>query len=118
MAMWPLSMVSRWFRQRKKVLLPEPEGPITATTSPRATESDTPRSTSCVPKRLRTSRASIISAAGWAPWAASSLVVSGIALLQALEAPGQHQGHHKIESGGDDERRGGEVALHNAARRA
>ena len=33
-AMLPSSMVSRWFRQRRKVLLPEPDGPITATTSP------------------------------------------------------------------------------------
>src|SRR6185312_9692363 len=38
--------------QRSSVVLPEPLGPITTTTSPVATVSDTPRSTSSVPNRL------------------------------------------------------------------
>src|SRR5713101_1461566 len=38
--------------QRRRVVLPEPLGPITTTTSPGATESDTSRSTCTRPKRL------------------------------------------------------------------
>src|SRR5437667_11200756 len=38
--------------QRRSVVLPEPLGPITTTTSPGATESDTSRSTGKAPKRL------------------------------------------------------------------
>src|SRR5215207_5242425 len=56
-SMRPLSIRSRWLRQRRNVVFPEPDGPITQMTSPRCTWSDTPRSTSLAPKRLRTSRA-------------------------------------------------------------
>src|ERR671939_63923 len=38
--------------QRSRVVLPEPLGPITTTTSPGATDSDTSRSTCRPPKRL------------------------------------------------------------------
>src|SRR5690242_8279930 len=38
--------------QRSSVVLPDPLGPITTTTSPAATDRETPRSTSSVPKRL------------------------------------------------------------------
>src|SRR6266404_962337 len=38
--------------QRRRVVLPEPLGPITTTTSPGATASETSRSTSTAPKRL------------------------------------------------------------------
>src|SRR5690348_2228992 len=38
--------------QRRSVVLPEPLGPITTTTSPEATESDTSRSTGKASKRL------------------------------------------------------------------
>src|SRR5216684_3648423 len=38
--------------QRRSVVLPEPLGPITTTTSPGATDSDTSRNTSTAPKRL------------------------------------------------------------------
>ena len=40
------------------VLLPEPDGPRTAFTSPRSTPNDTPRRTSLRPYRLRMSTAS------------------------------------------------------------
>src|ERR1700722_3618513 len=40
------------FTQRSSVVFPDPLGPITTTVSPRATCNDTPRSTSCAPKRL------------------------------------------------------------------
>src|SRR5579863_6840022 len=40
--------------QRSSVVLPEPLGPITTTVSPTATDSDTPRSTVCVPKLFTT----------------------------------------------------------------
>src|SRR5258707_13052670 len=38
--------------QRSRVVFPEPEGPMTTTTSPAPTESETLRSTSSVPKRF------------------------------------------------------------------
>ena len=38
------------------VLLPEPLGPITATTSPRATESEMPLSTGLLPKLFHSRR--------------------------------------------------------------
>src|ERR1051326_4708804 len=40
--------------QRSSVVLPEPLGPITTTTSPASTESEMLRSTSSAPKRLET----------------------------------------------------------------
>src|SRR5680860_1691970 len=43
---------SRKFRQRRKVLLPDPEGPITHSTSPSATSQSMPLSTSSFPKLL------------------------------------------------------------------
>src|SRR3989337_803298 len=43
--------------QRRKVVLPEPLGPMMTTASPRATSIETPRSTSSRPKRLWTSTA-------------------------------------------------------------
>src|SRR4029453_2582896 len=42
--------------QRSRVLLPEPERPMMATTSPLAMSSETPFSTSLVPKLFLTSR--------------------------------------------------------------
>src|SRR6516164_160631 len=49
----PCSYSSSRLVQRNKVVLPEPLGPITTTTSPWLTASDTSRNTSTVPKRLR-----------------------------------------------------------------
>jgi hypothetical protein len=46
MAMVPDVGRSRKFRQRRKVLLPEPLAPITLTTDPGATVSEMPRNTS------------------------------------------------------------------------
>src|SRR5215831_7814944 len=46
--------------QRSSVVLPEPLGPITTTTSPEATDNETPRSTSSAPKLLETSATSSI----------------------------------------------------------
>src|SRR5689334_16158862 len=48
----PPSMVSRPLMQRSSVLLPEPERPMMATTSPSATSRSTPSSTVAGPKRL------------------------------------------------------------------
>jgi hypothetical protein len=45
----PSSIVSSPLMQRSSVVLPEPERPITATTSPDSTASDTLSSTTCVP---------------------------------------------------------------------
>ena len=50
---------SRPLRQRKKVLLPPPEVPMIAATSPLRNDSDTPRRTSSRPCRLTRSRVSI-----------------------------------------------------------
>src|SRR3989304_5928448 len=55
--MRPPSTRSRWFMQRRNVVLPEPLGPMMTTTSPCATSIVTPRSTSSRPKRLWTSTA-------------------------------------------------------------
>src|SRR3954465_12864758 len=43
---------------RRNVVLPEPDGPMTSTTSPCRTSSEMPFSTSKLPNDLRTSRAS------------------------------------------------------------
>src|SRR3990172_4258537 len=104
--MLPRWIVSRWIRQRKKVLLPEPDGPITAMTSPLSTSSETPLSTSTGPKRLCTSTARII----------GLFIIDSVFFFQTLEAVGQHQGHEQVEGGGHHEGHRCEIALHNAAR--
>src|SRR6516165_6481008 len=48
----PRSYSSSRLMQRNKVVLPEPLGPITTTTSPGLTVSETSRNTSTAPKRL------------------------------------------------------------------
>src|SRR6478609_223169 len=53
----PESGVSKPFRQRRKVLLPEPLRPITAISSPSETLSETPSRTVSDPNDLRTSSA-------------------------------------------------------------
>src|SRR4051812_29711730 len=55
--MSPWSMDSRWLRHRRKVLLPEPEGPMMQRTSLASTSRFTPESTWRLPKDLRTSTA-------------------------------------------------------------
>src|SRR5680860_1870040 len=52
MVTWPCLNDSRKFRQRRKVLLPDPDGPITHSTSPSATAQSMPLSTSNFPKLL------------------------------------------------------------------
>src|SRR5665647_161482 len=47
-------MVSRWLRQRRNVLLPEPDGPMTTTTPPSGTCRLIPLKTSSLPNRLQT----------------------------------------------------------------
>src|SRR5450830_47811 len=107
-SMLPRWMVSRWIRQRRKVLLPDPEGPMTASTSPLSTSSETPLSTSTGPKRLCTSTARII----------GLFIIDSVFLFQTLEAVGQHQGHEQIKGGSNHERHRREIALNNAACRA
>src|ERR1700730_14140140 len=64
---WPSTVISpasydtRPFTQRSSVDLPEPEGPITQTTSPWLTSSEIPSSTRLLPNDLRTPRIAIIS---------------------------------------------------------
>src|ERR1700704_2681599 len=64
-ATWP-TRISPWWDgsspwiQRSSVLLPPPDGPMTAATSPRATVSDTPSSTRAEPWLLINLRTSII----------------------------------------------------------
>src|SRR5574344_2503533 len=124
MVMRPLSMVSRWFRQRKKVLLPEPDGPMTATTSPRANSRLIPRSTGVLAKRLQMFSARIMTSGSMAGTAGMggvwdiSGVKAGMAALQVLENPGQYQRHAQIKTGGHDKGREREVALHHAPRHA
>ena len=55
----PRSTVSSRFRQRRSVDLPDPDGPITTTTSARSTDIETPFRTCNDPKNLWTSRTSI-----------------------------------------------------------
>src|SRR5436305_8819528 len=68
--------------QRSSVLLPEPERPMMATTSPLATSSETPFSTSFAPKLFLTSR----------------MLTSDIEpTLDFLGAPGQREAQAKID---------------------
>ena len=48
----PVSAVSRKFRQRSSVVLPEPEEPMIASASPSARSKEMPRSTLVAPKLL------------------------------------------------------------------
>src|SRR5438552_12798394 len=64
----PASYDSRPFTQRSSVDLPEPEGPITQTTSPWLTSSEIPSSTRLLPNDLRTL------------WIGSNIVLDGISL--------------------------------------
>src|SRR5690606_11545257 len=89
----------------------------TATTSPLASVSDTPFSTSLAPKRLWMPLARIIGLVIGSFIGAAS-VIDGMAFLQALEEPRQHQRHQQVEARGDDEGGDREVALHDAARGA
>src|SRR5690554_592850 len=92
--MLPPSMTSRWFKQRRKVLLPEPDGPMTATTSPLRRVSDTPSRTGIPLKDFLMSCASIMILRS----SASALIVElGIAFFHALEEPGQHERHEQIK---------------------
>ncbi len=52
----PSSIGSRRLMHRNRVLLPEPDAPMNATTLPRGTSSETPRSTSFLPNALWTPR--------------------------------------------------------------
>ena len=103
--MLPPLMVSKWFKQRNKVDLPEPDEPIIATTSDWRTCKFTSLSTSKVPNDLRMCCASII----------KSVFVDGIAFLHVLEHPSQNQSHDEVKSGGGDEWGHVEIALHNVA---
>src|SRR6266702_5349798 len=68
--------------QRSRVLLPEPERPMMATTSPLATSSETPFSTSFAPKLFLTSR----------------MLTSDIeAALDFFRAPGQRETQTEID---------------------
>src|SRR5258708_3786351 len=71
--------------QRRSVDLPEPEGPITQTTSPLGISMSMPRSTSSLPKRLHTPSRRMISpsvdAGGW--------LCSIVAMLDAPCAAGR-----------------------------
>ena len=98
-------MVSKWFKQRKSVDLPEPDEPMIATTSDWRTSKFTSLSTSKVPNDLRMCCASII----------KSVFVDGIAFLHVLEHPSQNQSHDEVKSSGGEKRGDIEVALHNVA---
>ena len=77
----PESIFSRWFRQRRKVLLPEPDGPIITRSSPRPTVRDTFCRTCRSPNHLSTSRASTTAVDAAAEpgtgWNGIGLIVSG-----------------------------------------
>ncbi|MCY1562420.1 hypothetical protein D9M68_998120 [compost metagenome] len=57
---WPPVMSSSLFRQRRKVDFPEPDGPITQTTSPSATSALMPLSTWLEPKDFVSSLTEIL----------------------------------------------------------
>src|SRR4029078_13630880 len=88
--------------QRSSVLLPEPERPMIATTSPLATSSDTPFSTSFAPKLFLTSR----------------MLTSDIeASFDFLRPPGQRETQAEIDQRDqrvDQERPEGGIVEHGA----
>src|SRR3546814_904279 len=90
---------------------------MTATPAPLRKVSDTWSSTRAGPNALPIWRAAIITGRSSAR-AGALLVVLGIAFFHVLEQPGQQQRHDQIERARDQERRGGEIALHDAARGA
>src|SRR3954467_8141933 len=101
--MLPPSMVSSPFTQRSSVLLPEPERPMMATTSPLAMSSETPFSTSLAPKLFLTSR----------------MLTSDIeASFDFLRPPGQREAQAEIDQRDqrvDQERPEGRIVQHGAS---
>src|SRR5689334_3347834 len=88
--------------QRSRVLLPEPERPMIATTSPRSTSTDTPFRTSVGPKLFRT----------------STMSTSGMELpFQTMGIPGEREAEREIDRGHqrvDQEGPEGRVVEHGA----
>src|SRR5690606_34679969 len=114
MVMEPPSMISRWFRQRRKVLLPDPDGPMTATTSSLREVRATPSSTRLSPRDLMMPLSAIMISCESAGRTARLVGEFGIAFFHAMEEPGQYQRHDKVEDGRQQEGGGREVALHDA----
>src|SRR5579862_8487443 len=73
--MRPLLIFSRWLTQRRNVVLPEPLGPISTTTSPLLTLMEMTRRTSLRWKYLCTSRASTMGRVPSATWEALLLAI-------------------------------------------
>ncbi len=82
---------SRPFRQRRNVLLPPPDGPMIAATSPRATRGSTPRRTSRAPCRL--TRSSHLDHANAPPFRGSAPSRP----LRPAREPRQRQAHRHVQ---------------------
>src|SRR5215471_758164 len=93
--MLPRSGSSSRLMQRKRVDLPEPLGPIIATTEPRSTCRDTPLSTWTAPNAFHRSAISIT-----AP-NPPTLVRPGEPALDLLRCEGQREQHEKIDDRDD-----------------
>src|SRR5690606_21380673 len=84
----PASAISKPFRQRSAVVLPDPEGPISATTSPECTVKSMPLSTWFVPKAL------------WRPVTLSSGLLGDILFKPSFNRVLQgreHQADHPVD---------------------
>ena len=90
----PASGTSSQFRQRRKVDLPEPDGPMMQTTSPRATLRLTPLITSSAPNDLRISIASTI---GSAVMPGASPVALAGAPFQPVDETGRGEADREVE---------------------
>src|SRR5204862_601473 len=81
----PSSARSSWLMQRRKVLLPEPDGPTMQRTSLRSSASETPASAVNLPKRWTTSVAMTI--LGTLCTRLPGILVGAAAALAAREVP-------------------------------
>src|SRR3954469_6982717 len=101
------------FTQRSSVVLPEPLGTMITTVSPRATVSDTPRRTSCIPKRL-----TMPDMASIGRFTAAASVAGEDASFKMLPIQRECVADAKVDRRrGDEDLEGRERALHHLAAR-